>query len=72
MAKNSANATIRVAGLRRTGLHMGYYTFESSTGKNLYVHYFANSGGGSIACRDGSNYRAFIGLAQLRELMKLY
>jgi hypothetical protein len=72
MTPKNPEATVRIAGLKRTGLYMGYYTFESSVGKNLYVHYFSAGGHGSIARRDGTEYRAFLGLAQLRELLKLY
>lgn len=64
--------TIRIKGLKRTGLHMGYYTFESSKGLNLYVHYFINGDHGVIAKRDGSNKREFKGIAELKKLIPLY
>lgn len=64
--------TVRVKGLKRTGLYMGYYTFESSIGIDLYVHYFVNGSHGTIAKRDGSDKRDFKGIAELKQLMKLY
>lgn len=64
--------TVKIKGLKRTGLYMGYYTFESSKGFNLYVHYFSNNESGTIAKRDGSNKRDFNSLAELKTLIPLY
>lgn len=72
MDKKEYLKTIRVKGLKRTGLYMGYYTFESSKGLNLYVHYFANTDSGIIASRDGSNKREFKGIKELKKLIPLY
>ena len=65
--------TIKIKGLKRTGLHMGYYTFRGVK-KDCYVHLFANGMHGSIAL-DRDNPQEIIkfhGLAELKELINTF
>jgi hypothetical protein len=65
--------TIRIKGLKRNGLHMGYYTFRGVK-KNCYVHLFATGNHGTIGMYNPTptNVQEFHGIAQLKELIKTF
>lgn len=62
---------VRIKGLKRTGLHMGYYTF-SGVKKDCYVHLFAPGMHGSIALERENPDKVFQfnSLEELKGLMK--
>lgn len=72
----SNTKTIRINGLKRTGLYMGYYSFQSSENRDFYVHLISNPNlntvFGSIAKRDGTDISEFHNMEDLKELIKQY
>jgi len=65
--------TVRIKGLKRTGLYMGYYTFRG-TQKDCYVHYFVNGSHGLIALdrENPINVVSFHGLSELKTLIQTF
>ncbi len=72
---------IRITGLRRVSLHMGYYVFKG-TKKNCFVHLFSRPGVaayGQIGVNNGTGTNKnhpklleFTSLAQLKQILKTF